>query len=196
VKHHDTKAQLAKPSFPLSNAFSLEGWIEQHLPVSQGAIGNREVFKKSDFIFQVIKGPNARNDWHIDPWDEIFYQLQGHIFVYTMEDGKEVHHRINEGELFLLPKYVWHSPRRPPGSLGLVIERPRIQGEEDGIAWFCGNCRNMLHSVFFWCEDIEVTLKGYISEFNASEELRTCKKCGTVLADPTKVPQWEGDSWR
>ena len=59
--------------------FDLDAWTEQHLPTSQGAIGNREVFKKSDFIFQVIKGPNARNDFHIDPWDEIFYQLSGHI---------------------------------------------------------------------------------------------------------------------
>lgn len=180
----------------LASPFGLEAWIEKNLPTSLGAIGNREVFKNSDFIFQVIKGPNARNDWHIDPWDEIFYQLRGHIFVYTMQEGQETHHRVNEGELFFLPKHVWHSPRRPPGSVGLVIERPRAKGEEDGIAWFCQNCGNMLHSVYFWCEDIEVTLKHHVRAFNASEELRTCKKCHAVLPDPTKTPQWEGDSWK
>ncbi len=189
-------SQPTAPTVPIPAPFALETWISEHLPVSQGAIGNREVFKKSDFILQVIKGPNARNDWHIDPWDEIFYQLHGHIFVYTMENGREVHHRINEGELFFLPKHVWHSPRRPPGSVGIVIERPRQQGEEDGIAWFCEHCHNMLHNAHFWCEDIEVTLKKYVQEFNASEALRTCRHCGTVLPDPTRVPQWEGDGWR
>jgi 3-hydroxyanthranilate 3,4-dioxygenase len=54
----------------------------------------------------------------------------------------------------------------------------------------------MLHSVYFWCEDIEVTLKQYVQDFNASEQLRTCKQCGSVLPDPTKTPQWAGDSWK
>ena len=176
--------------------FSLEDWIAEHLPTSAGAIGNREVFKKTDFIFQVIKGPNARNDFHIDPWDEIFYQLHGHIFLHVLQEGKFVRHRINEGELFFLPKNLFHSPRRPPGSIGLVIERPRLRGEEDGIAWFCEKCGNMLHVVYLWCDDIETVLKEHVFAFNASEELRTCKVCGTVLPDPTKVPQWEGDSWK
>lgn len=180
----------------LPNAFNLEDWIEEHLPTSRGAIGNREVFKNTDFIFQVIKGPNARNDFHIDPFDEIFYQLHGHIFLDVVEDGKVVRHRIDEGNLFHLPKDMFHSPRRPPGSVGVVIERPRGQNEEDGIAWFCENCSNMLHSVKFWCEDIETQLKGHVDHFNASVDLRTCKKCGTVLPDPTKTPQWEGDDWK
>jgi 3-hydroxyanthranilate 3,4-dioxygenase len=180
----------------IPNAFNLAAWTEEHLPTAQGALGNREVFKNSDFIFQIIKGPNARNDFHIDPFDEIFYQLKGHIFVETIEDGKVVRHRVNEGEIFLLPKNTFHSPLRPPGSIGAVVERPRGPGEEDGIAWFCKKCDNMLHSAYFWCEDIEVTLKKHVQEFNASEHLRTCKVCGEVLDDPTKVPQWEGDSWR
>ncbi|HKX06549.1 MAG TPA: 3-hydroxyanthranilate 3,4-dioxygenase [Stellaceae bacterium] len=180
----------------IRGAFSLEAWIEANLPSSLGAIGNREVFKNSDFIFQIIKGPNARNDFHIDPWDEIFYQLRGHIFLDVVEDGAVARHRINEGELFLLPKNTFHSPRRPPGSVGLVVERPRLEGEEDGIAWFCERCGNMLHSVRFWCQDIETQLKKHVDAFNASEISRTCKNCFAVLPDPTKVPQWQGDGWK
>ena len=180
----------------LPDAFNLDAWIEANLPSSLGAIGNREVFKNSDFIFQVIKGPNARNDFHIDPWDEIFYQLRGHIFLHAVEDGVTVRHRIDEGEVFLLPKNVYHSPRRPPGSIGLVVERPRLEGEEDGIAWFCERCGAMLHSVRFWCQDIETQLKAYVEEFNASEALRTCKACSAVLPDPTKTPQWQGEDWK
>lgn len=39
--------------------FGREAWIEQHLPASLGALGNREIFRKTDFIPQAIKGPNA-----------------------------------------------------------------------------------------------------------------------------------------
>ena len=181
---------------PIPDAFNLAQWIERHLPSSLGAIGNKEVFKQSDFIFQIIKGPNARNDFHIDPFDEIFYQFQGHIFVDTVEEGRVRRHRINEGEVFLLPKNVYHSPRRPPGSLGLVIERPRRPEEPDGIAWFCERCNHKLHEVSFWCDDIETVLKQHVGAFNANEALRTCKQCSAVLPDPTRTPQWTGDDWK
>ena len=171
--------------------FSQKRWIELNLPAALGAIGNKEVFKGSDFIYQIIKGPNARNDFHIDPWDEIFHQIQGHIFVHVIEDGRERRVRINEGEVFLLPKNIYHSPRRPPGSVGLVIERPRQPDELDGIAWFCPKCSHRLHQVDFWCADIEQSLRDTIEAFNANERLRTCTQCGTVLPDPTKIMHWD-----
>jgi len=172
--------------------FNLQEWIDKHLPQALGAVGNKEVFKGSDFIFQIIKGPNARNDFHIDPFDEIFYQIKGHIFVhYIDENGKEQQVRINEGDTFLLPKNMFHSPRRPPGSIGLVIERPRKADELDGAAWFCPSCSTLLHKVEFWCADIEVGIKEVIEAFNANEDLRTCKKCGAVLPDPTKIKHWD-----
>jgi 3-hydroxyanthranilate 3,4-dioxygenase len=174
----------------LALPFNLDHWIDENLPKSLGAIGNKEVFKGSDFIFQIIKGPNARNDFHIDPFDEIFYQLKGRIFVHVIEDARERRIRIEEGEVFILPKEIYHSPRRPPGSIGLVVERPRKKDELDGIAWFCPSCSTRLHEVRFWCDDIERGLKDEISAFNANLELRTCKSCGAVLPDPTTVDPW------
>jgi 3-hydroxyanthranilate 3,4-dioxygenase len=174
----------------LALPFNLDGWIEENLPKSLGAIGNKEVFKGSDFIFQIIKGPNARNDFHIDPFDEIFYQLKGDIFVHVIEGGRERRIRIEEGEVFILPKEVYHSPRRPPGTIGLVVERPRGKDELDGIAWFCPSCSMRLHEVRFWCDDIERGLKDEISAFNANLALRTCKSCEAVLPDPTTVDPW------
>jgi 3-hydroxyanthranilate 3,4-dioxygenase len=175
----------------LTPPFDLQAWIATHLPKALGAIGNREVFKGSDFIFQIIKGPNARNDFHIDPFDEIFYQIRGHIFVHVIEDGKERRLRIEEGQVFLLPKQMYHSPRRPPDTIGLVIERPRKADELDGIAWFCPQCSGKLHQVDFWCEDIERGLRDVIQGFNADEALRTCKRCRAVLPDPTKIDPWD-----
>ena len=176
----------------VESPFGLQDWIDKNLPASLGAIGNKEVFKHSDFIFQIIKGPNARNDFHIDPFDEIFFQIKGHIFLHFIDaDGKEQKARIGEGEVFLLPKNVYHSPRRPPGSIGLVIERPRKPGELDGVAWFCERCSNRLDHVDFYCADIEVGIKEIVDAFNADETRRTCRRCDSVLPDPTKIRHWD-----
>ena len=38
---------------------------------------------------EIVRGPNARNDFHIDPGDEIFYQLKGDITVRCIDaDGR------------------------------------------------------------------------------------------------------------
>ena len=174
-------------------SFILQDWIATRLPGSLGAIGNKEVFKGSDFIFQIIRGPNARNDFHIDPFDEIFYQLKGHVFVnYVDAEGAIKVQRIEEGGVFLMPKQVPHSPRRPAGSVGLVLEIPRDPSHLDGIAWFCESCNALLHRVDFWCDDIEKGLRDTIGAFNADVSLRTCKRCGDVLPDPTTYTHWDG----
>jgi 3-hydroxyanthranilate 3,4-dioxygenase len=90
----------------LQPPFSQKDWIEEHLPRALGAIGNKELFRGSDFIYQVIRGPNARNDFHLDPFDEIFYQLRGDIVVHVMEEGRERKIAVKEGEVFLLPRGV------------------------------------------------------------------------------------------
>ena len=92
--------------------------------------------------------------------------MQGHIFVHIIEDDREKRIRIGEGQLFIMSKNIYHSPRRPPGSIGLVIERPRKQTELDGIAWFCAHCSKKLHQVDFWCDDIERSLRDNIGAFN------------------------------
>ena len=167
--------------------FSQKDWIEKNLPHARGAISNKEIFRGSDFVYQVIRGPNARNDFHLDPFDEIFYQLQGEIAVHVIEEGREWRIPVKEGEVFLLPKGVYHSPRRPAGTIGLVVERPRQPGELDAIAWFCPGCTHKLHEVRFWCDDIEQVLGRVVKAFNADLALRTCQQCGTVLPDPTAV---------
>ena len=45
--------------------------------------------KNSDFIAFVTRGPNRRKDFHINPGDEIFYQLEGELNLhYLGKDGK------------------------------------------------------------------------------------------------------------
>lgn len=172
--------------------FNLEQWIAREMPGDMGSVGNKEVFKHSDFIFMIVKGPNARNDYHIDPYDEIFYQLKGTVQVGLIGgDGTPTVAEIQEGEVLLVSANTPHSPRRPPGTLGLVVERPRVPGEEDGIVWYCDRCGKKLHEVYLLCEDIETQLKAVLDAFNADQDLRTCKACGAVLPDPAVTPPWK-----
>ena len=59
--------------------FNLKSWIEEHRDLLKPPVGAEMVWKDSEFIIMVIGGPNARRDFHIDPGDEFFYQLEGDI---------------------------------------------------------------------------------------------------------------------
>jgi len=79
-----------------------------------GPVANKEVFPGSEFIYQIVRGPNARNDFHIDPGDEIFYQLKGDITVRCIDaDGKPRDIRVREGEVMLCRAGTPHCPIRP-----------------------------------------------------------------------------------
>ncbi|MGH7320935.1 MAG: 3-hydroxyanthranilate 3,4-dioxygenase [Candidatus Rokuibacteriota bacterium] len=173
---------------PEMRPIHLMQWIAQNSPFFQPPVANKEVFPESEFIFQIIRGPNARNDFHIDPGDEIFYQLKGDITVRVIDDaGKRRELRVREGEVLLCQAGTPHCPARPPDTWGLVIERRRRPDELDRLAWFCERCEGKLHEVSFACEDIETQLKAAIQAFNASAALRTCKACGAVLPVPAGV---------
>ena len=91
---------------------------------------------------------------------------------------------VREGEVMLCRAGTPHSPVRPPGTWGLVIERKRRPDELDRLAWFCEGCGARLHETTFSCANIETELREVIQQFNASEGLRTCTTCGAVLPVP------------
>jgi len=166
-------------------AFSLEGWIEANKDAFRPPVANKEVWPQSEFIFQIIRGPNARNDFHIDPGDEIFYQLEGTIRVDTVEeDGTRRQHLVKQGDVLLVPAGVPHSPQRPAGTWGLVVERKRGAEELDGIVWFCERCNAELYRRQFLCSNIETEVRAAIDAFYADASLRACRACGSVLERP------------
>ena len=82
----------------------------------------------------VVGGPNQRTDFHDDPVEEFFYQLEGDMVLKVFEDGEFSDIVIREGDIFFLPKHVRHSPQRPmAGSVGLVIEPKRPDGLKDAF---------------------------------------------------------------
>jgi len=72
----------------------------------------------------MLRGPNTRLDFHIDPGDEFFYQVEGEMELVVKPEGEGRQTvRINQGEIFVCPGGVPHSPRRFENTWGLVIER-------------------------------------------------------------------------
>lgn len=169
----------------LARPFNFKEWINNHRAILKPPIGNKKVFyDNDDFIVMVVGGPNSRKDYHYNEGEEFFYQIEGDIVLKVVEDGKAVDIPIKEGEIFLLPPKVPHSPQRTEGSIGLVIERYRENKEEDGFLWYCENCGEKLHETYFKLTNIETQLPKVMKDFYGSENLRTCKHCGTVMEKP------------
>jgi 3-hydroxyanthranilate 3,4-dioxygenase len=168
-------------------AFNFKRWIDEHRHLLKPPVGNKQVFLDSEFIIMVVGGPNARRDFHVDPGEEFFYQLEGGITLATVQAGKRVDIAIGEGEIFLLPPNMPHSPRRPANSIGLVIERTRRPDELDGFQWYCENCGTKLFEEFIEVTNIETQLPPVFDRFFGSLAHRTCGNCGTVMERPKQT---------
>jgi len=166
------------------HAFNFRKWIDDHRDDLKPPVGNRCIFRDSEFIIMVVGGPNSRTDYHVDPSDEFFYQIEGDIVLKTIQDGKPVDVPIREGEILLLPGNVPHSPRRPANTVGLVIERARKPHELEGFVWYCQNCGNKLYEEFLHISNIETQLPPIFDRFYSVEAHRTCQHCGTVMPLP------------
>ena len=165
-------------------AFNFAKWIDEHRDVLKPPVCNKQVFENSEFIIMVVGGPNSRKDYHHDEGEEFFYQLEGDMLLKTMQDGKPVDIPIREGEIFLLPARIPHSPQRFENTVGLVVERVRRPDEKDGFMWFCDNCHNKLHEEFLHVSDIVEQLPPIFDRFFSSDDKRTCRDCGNVMEKP------------
>jgi 3-hydroxyanthranilate 3,4-dioxygenase len=160
--------------------FNLRAWIEAHRDELKPPVGNRCLFRDSEFIVMVVGGPNARTDYHDDPGDELFYQLQGDITLKTMQEGRSIDIPIREGELFMLSSHVLHSPRRPANTVGLVVERVRRTGEREGFLWFCDQCHHELYAEYLNVTNIEADLPRVFDRYYSTPGNRTCRHCGHI----------------
>lgn len=165
-------------------AFSLKSWIDAHRDDLKPPVGNRRLFREGDFIIMAVGGPNQRSDFHLDPGEEFFFQLEGDMLLKVVQDGRITDVPIRAGEVFLLPAHVPHSPQRFPNTVGLVIERVRRPGEIDGLAWFCENCHAELYREEFELTDIETQFPPVFERYYASLAHRSCRQCGTVQQPP------------
>jgi 3-hydroxyanthranilate 3,4-dioxygenase len=148
--------------------FNFQRWIDEHRGLLKPPVGNAQIWEGTDFMVTVVGGPNQRTDYHDDPLEEFFFQLQGNMVLRLMENGRPRDMPIREGDIFLLPPHVRHSPQRPePGSVGLVIE-------------YCLECHARVHRVEVQLQSIVRDLPPLFQQFYDNEALRKCPACGAV----------------
>jgi len=161
--------------------FNLLQWIEENREHLKPPVCNKEMYAGSEFIVMVVGGPNSRNDYHYDVGPELFFQVEGDMLLKTVQDNEIVEIPIREGEIFLLPPGVPHSPQRFADTVGLVVERQRASHELDGFMWFCESCGNKLYEEYLHVADIVTDLPPVLRRFRDDESARTCKQCGTIM---------------
>ena len=110
----------------VAQPFNLNQWIDDNKHLLKPPVGNKNVYQYAgDFIVMVVGGPNSRKDFHYNNTEELFYQLEGDVSVKIHEDGAIRTIPIKQGDIFLLPGKVPHSPQRGRNTVGLVIEKKR-----------------------------------------------------------------------
>lgn len=165
------------------STYHLKRWIEENRHLfSPPFRTNRAIVHHKDFIVMILHGPNTRLDFHVEPGDEFFYQIQGDIELHL----KPANERrrvvsIREGEIFLCPGDLPHSPRRPADTWGLVIERKRRAEEIERFVWFCERCDAKVLERTVTQGEIAKQVAEIYAAFNAEQALRSCKACGYVF---------------
>lgn len=159
-------------------------WLDDNRGLLKPPVGNKVLWKDSEFIVMVVGGPNARKDYHVNEGEEFFYQLEGDITLKLIDNGKQIEVPIRQGEMYLLPPGVPHSPQRPGETVGLVIERRRAGDELDGFQWYCESCGHKLYEEFFPLTDIVSQLPPLFERFYKNEDHSTCGRCGTRMEAP------------
>jgi 3-hydroxyanthranilate 3,4-dioxygenase len=168
-------------------AFNFKQWIDENQHLLKPPVGNKKVFEHGEMTVQVVGGPNERCDYHDDPVEEFFYQLKGDMVLKVGDNGNFYDVPIKEGEVFLLPPHVRHSPQRPAGSIGLVVEPKRYDADPfDAFEWYCFECHSLVHRIEVKVEHLVRDLPPLYEAFYNDEKARTCKKCGAL--HPGKRP--------
>jgi 3-hydroxyanthranilate 3,4-dioxygenase len=145
----------------------------------------RVIEKASDFVVSVVSGPSRRKDYHVSPHEELFFQLDGELALWIRDSDGGVHEvSVAAGEIFALPANVPHSPQRPEGSVGLVIERRRRGTEDDTLRFYCDRCNCAVYEEGFSLEEAAIELADIFNRFWDDATLRTCRKCGAVVQPP------------
>ena len=168
----------------LFSTYHLRQWVKENEPLFAPPYKtNRVLVHYNEFIVMILRGPNIRLDFHVEPGEEFFYQIAGDIDLHLKpENQRREVVRIREGEIFVCPGSLAHSPRRGPDTWGLVIERKRQAQEKEGFVWFCERCDEQVVSEIVVQGDVAAQVARIYEKFNADAGVRTCKACGYIFS--------------
>ena len=129
-------------------------------------VGNKLLFPDSKIKVMIVGGPNRREDFHVNNGEELFYQIQGDMLLRVVLQGLCHDITIKQGQMFLLPANVPHSPQRYENTIGLVLERSRLPHELDTLRWYIpSDFSRVLYQESFHCVDLGSQLKPIIERF-------------------------------
>jgi len=171
----------------LVSPLNFKKWIDENRHLLKPPVGNKVVWENGDYIVMVVGGPNSRKDYHYNETPEFFYQVEGDMVLKIMVDGKSQDIAINEGDIYLLPAKVPHSPQRKANTVGLVIEYPRPEGVLDALEWYCENCGTQLYREPFALENIETDMPAIFDAYYSDQKKCTCSNCAAVMEAPIKI---------
>ncbi len=152
----------------------------------QGGKGRQVLWQDSESIAFLSRGRKQRLDFHVDPSDEVTLELRGeqHLHYITPEGDHKVA-IIRAGQMVLCPAGVPHSPRVSDDAWFIVFERKREPEEQDRFMWFCDQCGEKVYEVAVHVGDYRQDPVSQVhKQFYGNESLRTCKRCGTIIAQP------------
>jgi 3-hydroxyanthranilate 3,4-dioxygenase len=157
-------------------------WLQEHAHLLKPPVGNQIVWQDSDFMVTVVGGPNERTDFHDDPLEEFFYQFKGNAHLLLCDRGRYERVDLKEGDIFLMPPHVLHSPQRPEAdSRCLVIERQRAEGQRDAFQWNCAACGALVRRHELQLGSIVADLPKVFNSFYATDDRqRRRPACGEV----------------
>ena len=168
-------------------SFDLMGWIDENHALLKPPMLGKPVWRNSDFVVMVLMGPVVRRDFHVNPFEEILYQLKGDMTLKVFEDGRVRDVAVPEGNMLLIPPGLPHSPQRPvPGSIGLVVERSRPAGRNDVFEWYCERCAAKLHRCELHLSTFATERNRLFADYDARIAGAPCPSCGTPV--PKNVP--------
>lgn len=176
---------LNKNVFELNSAINSSKWVEENKASFLPPICNKLMYGAGQLKIMYVGGPNSRKDYHIEEGEEFFFMVKGDMCLKVMENGKPRDIYIKEGEVFLLPCRIPHSPQRLSDTLGLVIERERQEGEQDCLRYYCDDGVTILFEKWFHCTNLGKDLVPIVQEYFASVQYRTGKPVpGSITTDP------------
>ncbi len=165
---------------------SIVNLADQYRQLTEIGKSMRVQWQESESIAFVARGREHRNEFHINPGDEVIYMVKGEVRMHSRTpEGAEEVAVIPEGSVIRIPGGTPHSPRRAPDTFTFVLERKRRDGEIDRFHWYCEKCDGFLHEEAFVVQDYrDDPVSKVYRRFFDNEEFRTCKKCGEVMAAP------------
>jgi 3-hydroxyanthranilate 3,4-dioxygenase len=182
-------SQSERDPMTVNAPFNLDHWVDKFRDQLKPSVGNKPLFEEDGMIAQIIGGPNTRIDFHDDPVQEFFYQIKGGMILKVIDDVEIKDVRINEGEVFMLPPHIRHSPQRPvPRSYRLIVESPRMAGMLDAFEWYCFVCMACIHRIEVPVDNIVDDLPPLYEAFYADDAARTYGDCGAVYPGKGKPP--------